>query len=109
MKSKLFTLTVLAALTMTGSVFTQAQRKDHPDHADCPTRDNNFHRTMDANMANAKEVTDRQAQDKEREQMRDHMNDGRVQVSFGSVGGSIDVRKRETSINYRVHPDRPDK
>jgi hypothetical protein len=67
---------------------------------------------MDRNMANAKEVTAREAADKDHAQARDTAHDGRVIVGRDvSVGGRLEPGKAGApvggaSVNVKVHDPR---
>jgi hypothetical protein len=88
--------------------FAVAQHPDPPDH----TRDtSDAQRTMDNNMANAKEVTERQAQEAHDKEMRDTSSDGRLEVSPStSVGGNVERTGNAVtgaSVNVQTQVDRP--
>jgi hypothetical protein len=120
------------------ATFTSARlyaQTDHPDHSpvdhashDAPSHDSASHETsshdasdhdraqetMDRNMQNAKDLTKAQAEEKDREQMRNKDHDDRLKVSdHTSVGGgfepggaSVNVK---TDIDPPSHGDHPTK
>jgi hypothetical protein len=87
----------------------EAQSHDTPSHNDSGRNTPDHDRaqaTVDRNMQNAKEVTEAQQKERDREQMRDKDHDGRLKVSdHTSVGGRIEPGGG--SVNVKTDIDRP--
>lgn len=94
---------------------SESSSHDAPDH-DAQSHDGSGHDvsghdrsaqdTMDRNMENAKEVSERQAQERDREAMRNKDHDGRLKIDdHTSVGGRLEPGG--ASVNVKMDIDRP--